>query len=164
MSLDIAFSHELFAWTNVAALAAWLSVASINNTSTFNELMGAVGRTMGMAALDEEPSVPARLTLRAVRAPYAHQAAVLCIVVLQTLASLALWVGPSLRRLAGDPFSALAWSNVGLVLAVVLCARHACRRIVVRLVDTRGPAATHSLEIVLLWMMTVFVLIHRLPV
>ncbi|KAF1069326.1 DUF2165 family protein [Variovorax sp.] len=121
--MDPEISVWMFQLAVAAGLAAWMSVAVLNNLQAFQASAGAIGLTMGMVLLREPPFDTLPLRRRAIASPAVHRLALLGVIALQAASALALLAGTLL--IACEPLrfasaSALACLNLGLG-AFVLC-------------------------------------------
>lgn len=107
-------SMELFLIIQALGLSLWLSIAVLNNWQAFRSSVGAVGATMAMEPLRQNPAIEIPLLTRAVRSARLHQLALLVVLALQVVAALAAWTG-SYQLILGDGLlAARPWLNLAL--------------------------------------------------
>lgn len=107
-------SVGLFLGTQALGLSVWLTLAVVNNGQAFRSSVGAVGVTMAMAPLHQNPTIDTPLLRRAVRSPRLHRLALLVVLALQVVAAVVAWAG-SYQLILGEGLSAARpWLNLAL--------------------------------------------------
>lgn len=107
-------SMGLFLIVQALGLSLWLSIAVLNNWQAFRSSVGAVGATMAMEPLRQNPAIEIPLLTRAVRSARLHQLALLVVLALQVVAALAAWTGSYQLILGGGLLAARPWLNLAL--------------------------------------------------
>lgn len=112
--MSVTTSIWLFQLVHAIGLAIWLSIAAINNLQAFRTSVWAVGNTMTMAPLTQEPRIDIPLLTRAISSDALHRVALLLVIILQIIAAFACWLGSYQLAVAGDLLAARAWLNLAL--------------------------------------------------
>ncbi|MGE8564839.1 hypothetical protein D3C85_799620 [compost metagenome] len=110
----------LFLSVQALGLALWLTLAALNNRRDFAGAAAAVGATMAMLPLTQEPRIPTPLLSRAQQAPGLHRAALGLLLVMQTAGAALAWAGCYMLLIQGDLASARPWLN-GALAAMSAC-------------------------------------------
>ena len=110
----------LFLSVQALGLALWLTLAALNNRHDFAGAAAAVGATMAMLPLTQEPRIPTPLLSRAQQAPGLHRAALGLLLVMQTAGAALAWAGCYMLLIQGDLASARPWLN-GALAAMSAC-------------------------------------------
>lgn len=111
-------TQELFVWTNVCALAAWVSVAILNNVQAWRESASAIERTTCMSQMRDGDHLASKLYSRRVGSRKAAGIALAFVVLFQAASAATLWIAIAIR-LGGVDAPALAWANAGLTSTAV---------------------------------------------
>ncbi|AIL62134.1 DUF2165 family protein [Pseudomonas alkylphenolica] len=112
--MDLHTSLWLFQAILASGLSLWLCIAVLNNLQAFRASVGAVGATMAMAPLRQEPAIDIPLLGRALHSPGWHRIALLLVLVLQVLAAGAALTGNYLLLVETDLMQARPWLNLAL--------------------------------------------------
>ena len=104
----------LFQSVYAIGLAAWLTIAVIDNLRGFRELVLAVGATMSMTSLQRSPVIHSILSERAVTSVHWHRLAVLLLMALKLLAFVTCWIGCYELLFGGGLVYARPWLNIAL--------------------------------------------------
>ncbi|RQO36437.1 hypothetical protein DBR37_09000 [Herminiimonas sp. KBW02] len=112
--MSVTTSIWLFQVVFAIGLANWLSIAAINNLRAFRASVWAVGDTMAMTPLTQEPRIDIPLQTRAISSPTLHRLALVFVIILQIAAALACWLGSYQLALAGNLQAARPWLNLAL--------------------------------------------------
>jgi predicted small integral membrane protein len=112
--MSVTTSIWLFQVVIAIGLANWLSIATINNLRAFRASVWAVGNTMAMAPLSEEPRIDIPLQTRAITSPALHRLALVVVIILQIIAAVACWMGCYQLALAGNLHAARPLLNLAL--------------------------------------------------
>ena len=110
----------LFLSVQALGLALWLTLAALNNRRDFAGAAAAVGATMAMLPLTQEPRIPTPLLSRAQRAPGLHRAALGLLLLMQMAGAALAWAGCYMLLIQGDLASARPWLN-GALAAMSAC-------------------------------------------
>jgi predicted small integral membrane protein len=108
----------LFQMATACGLALWMTVAVINNLHGFAASKGAIGLTMAMKLLQEEPFRDLPFLKRAIESTALHGAALVGAIILQIASAIPLLAGTVLLAASpGSPATAAisAIFNLGLV-------------------------------------------------
>ncbi|RSZ55806.1 DUF2165 domain-containing protein [Massilia atriviolacea] len=123
--MSTASSIWLFQSVHALGLAAWLSIAVINNLQAFAGSAGAIGATMSMAPLRQAPAVATALLARALASPALARCALLLVLALQIAAAGACWSGAYTLAIGQDLAAARAALNLAMSgFAAFLFAMH----------------------------------------
>lgn len=115
----------LFLSVQALGLALWLTLAALNNRRDFAGAAAAVGATMAMLPLTQEPCIPTPLLSRAQRSPGLHRAALAVVLLLQAAGAALAWAGCYALLIQGDLAAARPWLNGALAaLSACLLAMH----------------------------------------
>ncbi|BEP96926.1 DUF2165 domain-containing protein (plasmid) [Acidovorax sp. A79] len=118
-------SQELFLAVHALGLAIWLSISVINNCHALGGSTAAIGATMSMAPLKQQPAIDTPLLSRAIDSPAVHRLALLWVLALQTVAAAACWAGCWQLLAVGDLVTARPWLNLALsTFAAFLLSMH----------------------------------------
>lgn len=112
--MSVTTSIWLFQVVFAIGLANWLSIAVINNLRAFRASAWAVGNTMAMTPLTQEPRVDIPLSTRAISSLTLHRLALLIVIILQIIAAVACWLGSYQLALAGNLQAARPLLNLAL--------------------------------------------------
>lgn len=112
--MNAATSIWLFQSVHAVGLAAWLSIAVVNNLHAFAGSAGAIGATMSMAPLRQAPAIATPLLARAAASLRLARCALAVVLALQIGAAAACWVGAHALAIDRD----LAGARVALNLAM----------------------------------------------
>jgi len=135
-------------------LAAWLSLAAINNLHAFHGSVWAIGNTMRMDPLRQDPTLQSPLLRRALTSLALHRLALIVVLVLQLAASIAAWTGVLFFVASGLP-AALPWLNLALcAMAAFLLLMHLGGLWFAYWIAQEGLQTTHL--VLLLWTMALF--------
>jgi len=118
--------HTLWLFQCILALglACWLSIAAINNLHAFHGSVWAIGNTMRMDPLRQDPTIDTPLLRRALTSLTLHRLALLLVLALQLGAAIAAWSGVVLFMGSGIG-DALPWLNLALcAMAAFLLLMH----------------------------------------
>lgn len=114
----------LFQAVLASGLACWLSIATINNLQAFHGAVWAIGNTMRMDPLRQDPTMETPLLRRTLTSLTVHRLALMVVLALQAGAALAAWTGVTLF-LSGSLPAALPWLNLALcAMAAFLLLMH----------------------------------------
>lgn len=123
--MSVQSSLWLFQSVYAVGLAAWLTIAVIDNVRGFRELVHAVGITMSMTPLQRSPVIRSVLSERAVTSVHWHRLAVFLLLALKLLACVTCWVGCYQLLVGGDLAHARPWLNIALrAFSALLFAMH----------------------------------------
>lgn len=112
--MSVTTSIWLFQVVIAIGLSNWLSIAAINNLRAFRASVWAVGNTMAMTPLSEEPRIDIPLQTRAITSPALHRLALVVVIILQIIAAVACWMGCYQLALAGNLHAARPLLNLAL--------------------------------------------------
>jgi predicted small integral membrane protein len=112
--MTVATSIWLFQVVFAIGLANWFSIAAINNVCAFRASAWAVGNTMAMTPLSQDPRIDIPLLTRAISSPALHRLALMLVILLQIIAAVTCWLGSYQLVVAGDLTAARAWLNLAL--------------------------------------------------
>lgn len=112
--MTVATSIWLFQVVFAIGMANWLSIAVINNVRAFRASAWAVGNTMAMTPLNQEPRIDIPLSTRAINSPTLHRLALVLVILLQLFAAVTCWLGSYQLALAGNLLAARPWLNLAL--------------------------------------------------
>jgi predicted small integral membrane protein len=114
----------LFQAVLASGLACWLSIAAINNLHAFHGAVWAIGNTMRMDPLRQDPTMETPLLRRALTSLTLHRLALAVVLLLQLGAAMAAWTGVALFFGEGLA-AALPWLNLALcAMAAFLLLMH----------------------------------------
>ena len=114
----------LFQTVLATGLACWLSIAAINNLHAFHGAVWAIGNTMRMDPLRQDPTMETPLLRRALRSLTLHRLALVVVLALQLAGAIAAWTGVALC-VSGGISDALPWLNLALcAMAAFLLLMH----------------------------------------
>ncbi|MCM2566040.1 DUF2165 family protein [Janthinobacterium kumbetense] len=119
-------SHSIWLFHAILAigLALWLTLAALNNLHAFHGAVWAIGNTMRMDPLRQDPTIQTPLLRRALTSLTLHRLSLLTVLTLQLLAAIAAWTGVALL-LGASLTQALPWLNLALcAMAAFLLLMH----------------------------------------
>lgn len=116
--MDTPTSLLIFQATCFLGFGLWLSIALINNLQAFASSAGAVGATIAMAPLLQQPAIDTPLLTRAMTSPALHRLALIVIVLMQLVAVATVWVGCYELLLGAGLEAARPWLNLALSAAL----------------------------------------------
>lgn len=116
--MDTPTSLLIFQATCLLGFGLWLSIALINNLQAFASSAGAVGATIAMAPLLQQPAIDTPLLTRAMTSPALHRLALIVIVLMQLVAVATVWVGCYELLLGAGLEAARPWLNLALSAAL----------------------------------------------
>ncbi|MED5614768.1 DUF2165 family protein [Janthinobacterium sp. P210005] len=119
-------SHSIWLFHAILAigLALWLTLAALNNLHAFHGAVWAIGNTMRMDPLRQDPTIQTPLLRRALTSLVLHRLSLLTVLTLQLLAAIAAWTGVALL-LGASLTQALPWLNLALcAMAAFLLLMH----------------------------------------
>lgn len=148
----------LFQAVLASGLACWLSIAAINNLYAFHGAVWAIGNTMRMDPLRQDPTMDTPLLRRALTSLTVHRLALAVVLVLQLAGAMAAWTGVAL--FFGDGLAAaLPWLNLALcAMAAFLLLMHLGGLWFGYWVAQEGLQTTHL--VLLLWTLALFFLFN----
>ncbi|MFD4838193.1 DUF2165 family protein [Achromobacter sp. NPDC058515] len=115
----------LFLSVQAVGIALWLTLAALNNLRDFAGSAAAVGATMAMQPLAQEPRIPTPLFSRALRSASLHRGALAALLLLQALGAALGWIGCHALLIQGDLAAARPWLNGALAfMSAALLAMH----------------------------------------
>ncbi|QCI68455.1 DUF2165 family protein [Phreatobacter stygius] len=104
----------------VFGFALWSTLAFINNISDFKGFAHAVGVTMSMALLDQQPAIPTPLRRRAITNPALAKAALGLIALWQLATAILFWLS-GVQFLLGEAAMAKGSATLALAALTGLC-------------------------------------------
>ena len=148
----------LFQLILATGLASWLSIATLNNLQAFHGSVWAIGNTMRMDPLRQDPTIQTPLLRRAVTSLTLHRLALLVVLALQLAAAIAAWSGVALFFHDGLA-AALPWLNLALcAMAAFLLLMHLGGLWFGYWIAQEGLQSTHL--VLLLWSLALFFLFN----
>ena len=148
----------LFQAVLASGLACWLSIAAINNMHAFHGAVWAIGNTMRMDPLRQDPTMDTPLLRRALASLTVHRLALAVVLALQLAGAMAAWSGVALFLGAGLA-AALPWLNLALcAMAAFLLLMHLGGLWFGYWVAEEGLQTTHL--VLLLWTLALFFLFN----
>lgn len=148
----------LFQLILALGLAVWLSLAAINNLQGFHGSVWAIGHTMRMDPLRQDPTMDTPLLRRALASLAVHRLALLLVLALQLAGALCAWAGAVMLLGASLP-PALPWLNLALAaLAACLLLMHLGGLWFAYWIAQEGLQSAHL--VLLLWCMALFFLFN----
>lgn len=148
----------LFQAVLASGLACWLSMAAINNLHAFHGAVWAIGNTMRMDPLRQDPTMDTPLLRRALASLTVHRLALAVVLALQLAGAMAAWSGVALF-LGGGLAAALPWLNLALcAMAAFLLLMHLGGLWFGYWVAQEGLQTTHL--VLLLWTLALFFLFN----
>ncbi|WP_308923193.1 DUF2165 family protein [Janthinobacterium sp. J1-1] len=148
----------LFQAVLASGLACWLSIAAINNLHAFHGAVWAIGNTMRMDPLRQDPTMDTPLLRRALASLTVHRLALAVVLALQLAGAMAAWSGVALF-LGGGLAAALPWLNLALcAMAAFLLLMHLGGLWFGYWVAQEGLQTTHL--VLLLWTLALFFLFN----
>lgn len=148
----------LFQAVLASGLACWLSIAAINNLHAFHGAVWAIGNTMRMDPLRQDPTMDTPLLRRALTSLTVHRLALAVVLLLQLAGAMAAWSGVALF-LGGGLAAALPWLNLALcAMAAFLLLMHLGGLWFGYWVAQEGLQTTHL--VLLLWSLALFFLFN----
>ena len=156
--MQLHHSIWLFQLTLATGLASWLSIAALNNLQAFHGSVWAIGNTMRMDPLRQDPTIETPLLRRALTSLAVHRLALVVMLALQAGAALAAWTGVTLF-LSGSLPAALPWFNLALcAMAAFLLLMHLGGLWFGYWIAQEGLQSTHL--VLLLWSLALFFLFN----
>ena len=152
--------HSIWLFHAIAAtgLATWLTLASINNLHAFHGAVWAIGNTMRMDPLRQDPTIETPLLRRALTSLLLHRLSLGVVLALQLLAAIAAWTGVVLF-FSGALADALPWLNLALcAMAAFLLLMHLGGLWFGYWIAQEGLQTTHL--VLLLWTLGMFFLFN----
>lgn len=116
--MDTQTSLMIFLSTCFIGFSLWLSLALINNLQAFASSTGAIGATMRMAPLLQQPAIDTPLLARAMTSAAMHRLALSIIMALQVAAMLTAWAGCYELLFGAGLEGARSWLNLALSAAL----------------------------------------------
>lgn len=148
----------LFQAVLASGLACWLSIATINNLHAFHGAVWAIGNTMRMDPLRQDPTMDTPLLRRALTSLTVHRLALAVVLVLQLAGAMAAWSGVALF-LGSGLTAALPWLNLALcAMAAFLLLMHLGGLWFGYWIAQEGLQSTHL--VLLLWSLALFFLFN----
>ncbi len=148
----------LFQAVLASGLACWLSIAAINNLYAFHGAVWAIGNTMRMDSLRQDPTMDTPLLRRALASLTVHRLALVVVLALQLAGAMAAWSGVALF-LGGGLAAALPWLNLALcAMAAFLLLMHLGGLWFGYWIAQEGLQTTHL--VLLLWTLALFFLFN----
>lgn len=152
--MQLQYSIWLFHAILGCGLAAWLTLATINNLHGFHGSVWAIGNTMRMDPLRQDPTLQSPLLRRALTSLTLHRLALIVVLLLQLAASIAAWTGVICFFSGGLP-AALPWFNLALCgMAACLLLMHLAGLWFAYWIAQEGLQTTQL--VLLLWTMALF--------
>lgn len=156
--MQLHHSIRLFQLILAAGLASWLSIAAINNLHAFHGAVWAIGNTMRMDPLRQDPTMETPLLRRALASLTLHRLALVVVLALQLAGAIAAWTGVALFPGGGLP-AALPWFNLALcAMAAFLLLMHLGGLWFGYWIAQEGLQTTHL--VLLLWTLALFFLFN----
>lgn len=156
--MQLHHSIWLFQLTLATGLASWLSIAALNNLQAFHGSVWAIGNTMRMDPLRQDPTIETPLLRRALTSLPMHRLALVVVLALQLAAAMAAWTGITLFLGDGMP-AALPWLNLALcAMAAFLLLMHLGGLWFGYWIAQEGLQTTHL--VLLLWALALFMLFN----
>lgn len=148
----------LFQLILAIGLAVWLSLATLNNLQGFHGSVWAIGNTMRMDSLRQDPTTTTPLLRRALTSLAVHRLALLLVLALQAAGAACAWTG-AVMLLGGSAAQAQSWLNLGLcAMAAFLLLMHLGGLWFAYWIAQEGLQGTHLA--MLLWCMALFFLFN----
>ena len=150
----------LFKAVLASGLACWLSIAAINNLHAFHGSVWAIGNTMRMDPLRQDPTIETPLLRRALTSLAVHRLALVVMLALQLGGAIAAWSGVALFVGGGGAIGdALPWLNLALcAMAAFLLLMHLGGLWFGYWIAQEGLQTTHL--VLLLWTLALFFLFN----
>ena len=156
--MQLQHSIWLFHAILASGLAIWLSLAAINNLHAFHGAVWAIGNTMRMDPLRQDPTIETPLLRRALTSLLLHRLSLGVVLALQLLAAIAAWTGVALF-FGGNLADALPWLNLALcAMAAFLLLMHLGGLWFGYWIAQEGLQTTHL--VLLLWTLGMFFLFN----
>ncbi|MEG1052690.1 MAG: DUF2165 family protein [Janthinobacterium sp.] len=156
--MQLQHSIWLFHAILATGLALWLSLAAINNLHAFHGAVWAIGNTMRMDPLRQDPTIVTPLLRRALTSLTLHRLSLGAVLALQLAAAIAAWTGVALF-LGASPTAALPWLNLALcAMAAFLLLMHLGGLWFGYWIAQEGLQTTHL--VLLLWTIGLFLLFN----
>ncbi|APA70823.1 DUF2165 family protein [Janthinobacterium sp. 1_2014MBL_MicDiv] len=156
--MQLQHSIWLFHAILATGLATWLSLATVNNLHAFHGAVWAIGNTMRMDPLRQDPTIETPLLRRALTSLLLHRLSLLTVLALQLLAAIAAWTGVALL-LGASLDEALPWLNLALcAMAAFLLLMHLGGLWFGYWIAQEGLQTTHL--VLLLWSIALFFLFN----
>ncbi|MGK5074563.1 DUF2165 family protein [Janthinobacterium sp. ZB1P44] len=154
LSDSIWLFHALLA----TGLAIWLTLATLNNLHAFHGAVWAIGNTMRMDPLRQDPSIETPLLRRALTSLALHRLSLGAVLALQLAAAIAAWTGVALF-FGASLMDALPWLNLALcAMAAFLLLMHLGGLWFGYWIAQEGLQTTHL--VLLLWTIGLFLLFN----
>ena len=148
----------LFQLILATGLASWLSIATLNNLQAFHGSVWAIGNTMRMDPLRQDPTIVTPLLRRALTSLTLHRLSLGVVLALQLAAAIAAWTGVALFLGGGLP-AGLPWLNLALsAMAAFLLLMHLGGLWFGYWIAQEGLQTTHL--VLLLWTLGLFFLFN----
>jgi len=156
--MQLSDSIWLFHAILATGLATWLTLATLNNLHAFHGAVWAIGNTMRMDPLRQDPTIETPLLRRARTSLTLHRLALGVVLALQLLAAIAAWTGVALF-LGASLMDALPWLNLALcAMAAFLLLMHLGGLWFGYWIAQEGLQTTHL--VLLLWSIGLFLLFN----
>lgn len=156
--MQLQHSIWLFHAILATGLAIWLTLAAINNLHAFHGSVWAIGNTMRMDPLRQDPTIQTPLLRRALTSLPLHRLSLGMVLTLQLLAAIAAWTGVALF-FGASLTQALPWLNLALcAMAAFLLLMHLGGLWFGYWIAQEGLQTTHL--VLLLWTIGLFFLFN----
>lgn len=156
--MQLSDSIWLFHAILATGLAIWLTLAALNNLHAFHGAVWAIGNTMRMDPLRQDPSIETPLLRRALTSLALHRLSLGAVLALQLAAAIAAWTGVALF-FGASLMDALPWLNLALcAMAAFLLLMHLGGLWFGYWIAQEGLQTTHL--VLLLWTIGLFLLFN----
>jgi predicted small integral membrane protein len=156
--MQLSDSIWLFHAILATGLALWLTLATLNNLRAFHGAVWAIGNTMRMDPLRQDPSIETPLLRRALTSLALHRLSLGAVLALQLAAAIAAWTGVALF-FGASLMDALPWLNLALcAMAAFLLLMHLGGLWFGYWIAQEGLQTTHL--VLLLWTIGLFLLFN----
>lgn len=156
--MQLSDSIWLFHAILATGLALWLTLAALNNLHAFHGAVWAIGNTMRMDPLRQDPSIETPLLRRALTSLALHRLSLGAVLALQLAAAIAAWTGVALF-FGASLMDALPWLNLALcAMAAFLLLMHLGGLWFGYWIAQEGLQTTHL--VLLLWTIGLFLLFN----